>query len=240
MNIIAKALHLIDATITSVVGYIRRDERLLWHLSLLLLFGFTVLTVLVLVVPAATLDLEFSQEVQEDQSPLLDGFMHTVSWFGNGIAPGVIPVSIAAVFLVLGARREALFSVLTLLSGAVIYGIKLVIDRPRPTADLIRVIEDAQFQSFPSGHVTFYVTFFGFMVFLMYRLEWVWTWLRWSAAILCLTLVFSIPFSRMYLGAHWFTDVLGGFIIGLLCLIGLGWWYGSPQNDPERISSEVK
>lgn len=229
----------IDATLRTVVGYVRRDERLLWHLALLLISGFVILTLLVSLVSPEVLDLEFSQELQEDQSPLLDAGMHFISWFGNGLAPGIIPGLAALTFLLLGAKREALFSSLTLLSGAVIYGIKLAINRPRPTADLIRVIEDAQFQSFPSGHVTFYVTFFGFMVFLMYRLSWVWPWLRWTVAVFCLVLIFGVPFSRMYLGAHWFTDVLGGFIIGLLCLIGLGWWYSRRGDDPAQVESSA-
>ncbi|WP_168036665.1 phosphatase PAP2 family protein [Neolewinella antarctica] len=227
-------------SLRALSAYVQRDVRLLRHLSLLLLAGFVVLTLLVLFVPPALFDLGFSLEVQEDQSPVLDAAMHAVSWFGNGIAPGLIPALVALTFLLLGARREALFTLLTLLSGAVIYGIKILIDRPRPTADLIRIIEDAQFQSFPSGHVTFYVTFFGFVVFLMYRLTWVWTWLRWTAAIICLALIFTVPFSRMYLGAHWFTDVAAGFLIGLLCLIVLAGWYASRQDDPAVVTSEVR
>lgn len=208
-----------------ISNFIRHDERVILYLVIVLVVGFVGLTAAVLVVPAEVLDYEFSEEVQEDQSPLLDGLMHVVSWPGNGLAPGLIPAGVALLFFLYGARREAIFTLLTLLSGAVIYGIKLLINRPRPSADLIRVIEDAQFQSFPSGHVTFYVTFFGFVIYLMYRSAWIAEWFRWGVSVLCLMLIFSVPFSRMYLGAHWFTDVLGGFLVGLLCLIGLSWWY---------------
>jgi undecaprenyl-diphosphatase len=217
--------------------FVRRDERILRYLTLLLIGGFALLSLLVLILPPEVLDVELSREVQEDRSPWLDASMHFISWFGNGYVPGLLPLICSLVFLGLGARREALFTTLTLLSGVVIYVIKLLIDRPRPTADLIEVFTEAQFQSFPSGHVTFYVTFFGFLVYLMYRLRWVWTWLRWSVAGFGLLLIFGVGFSRMYLGAHWFTDVLGGFLIGLLCLIGLTRWYARRTNSPDQISS---
>jgi undecaprenyl-diphosphatase len=128
---------------------------------------------------------------------------------------------------------------LTLLSGAVIYVIKIAVNRPRPTADLVTIIEYAQFQSFPSGHVTFYLVFFGFLTYLMYRLSWVWNWLRWSVSLISLALIFSVPLSRMYLGAHWFTDVLAGFFVGLLCLIGLARWYVLGKNDPNVPASNI-
>jgi membrane-associated phospholipid phosphatase len=42
---------------------------------------------------------------------------------------------------------------------------------------------------------------------------------------ICMTLIFTIPVSRIYLGAHWFTDVLGGFMLGLICLYILSYLY---------------
>lgn len=212
-------------TPAKMLAYFKRDERLLLHISLVLLGGFILLTLFVYLLPPTFIDIEFSEEVQEDRNPLLDWTMRLVSWFGNGVVPVVLTVLTALVFYIVRARREALFVLLTLLAGAVIYVLKIAVDRPRPTEDLVTIIEHAQFQSFPSGHVTFYVVFFGFLTFLMYRLSWVFNWLRWSVGLISLALIFSVPFSRMYLGAHWFTDVLAGFLVGLLCLIGLAQWY---------------
>ena len=127
----------------------------------------------------------------------------------------------ALVLYLIHARREAGFTLLTLLSGVVVYGLKIAVNRPRPTADLVEVVTNAKFQSFPSGHVTFYVTFFGFLVYLMARLKWKADALRWTVGLFSLTLLLAIPFSRVYLGAHWFTDVLAGFFVGLVCLMVL-------------------
>ncbi|TXF88867.1 phosphatase PAP2 family protein [Neolewinella aurantiaca] len=214
-----------------LLTFFRRDKRLLLHFSLFLLAGFLLLTLLVYLLPPSFIDVELSEELQEDRNPLLDGLMQGISWFGNGIVPGILTVGTALVFLLFRARREALFTLLTALAGAVIYVLKVAINRPRPTEDLVTIIEHAQYQSFPSGHVTFYVAFFGFLTFLMYRLAWVRSWIRWSVGLVCLALIFSVPFSRVYLGAHWFTDVLAGFFVGLLCLIGLAKWYSSKPTE---------
>lgn len=223
--------------LNTIRAYLNRDKQLLLHISLVLLGMFLFLTLVVYFLPPSFVDIEFSEEVQEDRSPLLDALMRFVSWFGNGVMPAVLTAGTALLFFLLKAKREALFVLLTALSGVVIYGLKLAIDRPRPTEDLVTIIEHAQFQSFPSGHVTFYVVFFGFLTFLMYRLNWVVTWVRWSVAAVSLGLVFSIPISRMYLGAHWFTDVLAGFLVGLLCLIGLTQWYSTENNSPDTVPS---
>jgi membrane-associated phospholipid phosphatase len=47
-------------------------------------------------------------------------------------------------------------------------GIKLLVDRPRPSADLIYVISRLSDYSFPSGHVLYFTAFFGFLLFVTY------------------------------------------------------------------------
>lgn len=226
-------------SIKRIYNYLNRDEQLLTHLSLSLLAGFLLLTLLVYLLPPSVIDIEFSEEMQEHSNPLLNSAMRLVSWFGNGVVPAVMTGLFALSFFLFQARRESRFVLLTLLSGAVVYLLKIAINRPRPTEDLVTIIQHAEYQSFPSGHVTFYVVFFGFLAFLMYRLSWIWSWLRWSVGLLSLALLFTVPFSRVYLGAHWFTDVLAGFFVGLLYLIGLARWYVAGKNDPPVAASNV-
>jgi membrane-associated phospholipid phosphatase len=112
-----------------------------------------------------------------------------------------------------------------MVAGLVSTIVKVLVNRPRPTDDLVRVVLKTTQQSFPSGHVLFYVVFFGFVVVLMYQLEGIAKWARVMVALISLFMIFTIPFSRIYLGAHWFTDVTGGFLLGLLCLYLLSWLY---------------
>lgn len=82
--------------------------------------------------------------------------------------------------------------------------------RPRPDGNwLVR----AAGYSFPSGHSMVAVAFYGTLGYLL------WTWLpkpvlRWSMAGICTLLVLSIGISRIYLGVHYPSDVLAGFIAG--------------------------
>lgn len=187
--------------------------------------GFILLTILVLVFPHSFIDLEFSQEVQEGQNPLLDTLMKLVSWFGYFPGSIIIVLLAALVFFIFKYRREALFLLITSASSLITTLIKMLVNRPRPTEPLVRIVQKVNQQSFPSGHVVFYIVFFGFIAVLMYRLKNIPKSIRIPIAVIAMLLIFTIPFSRIYLGAHWFTDVLGGFLLGMLCLYLLCFFY---------------
>ncbi len=202
-----------------IYHFLNRDKRLALHVIIGLVVGFIVLTVFVQLLGVTYVDVHFSEELQEHTNPALHTLMMVTSWFGDGWVPGITVGSAALCFLLVGDRREALFTVFTSLSGVVVYLLKIAVNRPRPTADLVEVVTNAQYQSFPSGHVTFYVTFFGLLVYLMIRLDYTSWAVRWTVGLLSLALLLAVPFSRVYLGAHWFTDVLAGFFVGLVCLM---------------------
>ena len=112
---------------------------------------FLLLTAFVALLPTTFIDLEFSEEVQEHNFPLLDMLMKGVSWFGTQWVAITLTLGGALIFLLSGFRREALFLGLTLLSSVVAFGIKVAVDRPRPTEDLVRIVVKAQHQSFPAA-----------------------------------------------------------------------------------------
>jgi undecaprenyl-diphosphatase len=95
---------------------------------------------------------------------------------------------------------------------------KLVVNRPRPDALLVHVIEKLTDTSFPSGHVLFYVTFVGFLWFLCYTLlkpGWKRTLALWAFG----AVVALVGLSRIYMGEHWPSDVLGAYLLGSICLV---------------------
>ncbi len=98
--------------------------------------------------------------------------------------------------------------------------IKLLVARPRPTASLVEVIQAAGGQSFPSGHVMSYLAYFGLLFSLgiiLFRGKRWWRMLLLSIPALFVVLVGP---SRIYLGDHWTSDVLGAYLIGGV-LLGL-------------------
>ncbi len=202
------------------------------HVIILIVTGFLLLTAFITFFPFSWIDLEFSEEVQEEHNPLLDIIMKAISWFGQTWISIVMVVSTSLTLLLLRFKREAFYCFLTLLMGLITYGIKISVNRIRPTENLVRVIEEAKYQSFPSGHVGFYIAFFGLMAFFIYHGRWFLRTFRITAISICVGLIFSIPFSRIYLGAHWFTDVLGGFMAGSIYLsILITFYLGKTQSN---------
>jgi len=208
-----------------------RRKKVLTYVLAFISIGFLLLTAFVLYFPESVIDLEFSEEVQEFQHPFFDMVMKLISY------PGYMPYAPAMVVLVAGTfyvrkfKKEGLFLLLTMLSGLVSTIVKYMVDRPRPSADLVKIAMETHQQSFPSGHVMFYVIFFGFVALLMYSIKKINRTLRITIGVLCMAMIFTIPISRIYLGAHWFTDVLGGFMLGIICLYALGYFYLKNQQQ---------
>ncbi|MGX5829930.1 VTT domain-containing protein [Mesorhizobium sp. 43Arga] len=98
--------------------------------------------------------------------------------------------------------------------------IKVTLHRARPT-ELFYTGWSAF--SFPSGHSTVNLALYGFLAFLIGR-EIRSTW-RLPVAFTALSFVLLIGFSRLYLGGHWFSDVLGGFAFGTAWLAILAFFY---------------
>lgn len=196
--------------------------------------GFIALSIIVAVYPTLAIDIKFSREIQEHQNPLIDRFMYLIS------TPGYMPESVILVtvtsllFFIFKYKKAAVFILLTAVSGLISTIAKALVNRPRPSKDFVRIVFETTQQSFPSGHMMFYVVFFGFLLLLMYQLEHFSNIIRYLVGGISIFFIFTIPFSRIYLGAHWFTDVLGGFLLGLLSLYLLSWLYLRKRADKEE------
>ena len=208
-----------------------RRKKVLTYVLAFITIGFLLLTAFVSYYPASMIDREFSEEVQEFQHPFFDKVMKLVSYPGYMPYAPIMVLITAGIFYIRKFKKEGLFLLLTMLSGLVSTIVKYLVDRPRPSSDLVKIALETHQQSFPSGHVMFYVIFFGFVALLMYSTKKINRKLRNITGILCLVMIFSIPVSRIYLGAHWFTDVLGGFLLGILCLYALGYFYLKNQQQ---------
>lgn len=151
-------------------------------------------------------------------SPLLDTVMNATTSMGSSLV--VLPIFAAvAVALVLRRRYGALLFLSVALAGSLVidFVMKLVFQRPRPKLDYASVLPD---YSFPSGHsmngVVFYVSLalvawsvFGRRIGLIATA---------AAAILAI----AIGISRIYLGYHYLTDVVGGWLAGIAWLTIVG------------------
>lgn len=141
------------------------------------------------------------------------GAFAAINWMG-GPRQLIFGVMVALAFFVWDRRAGWLILVG---SGASLIdnGLKLAFARERPTADLVKVLVHAGGYSFPSGHAVFF-TWLAVLVAAAVapRLRPRARWPLWIGALLLILLTLL---GRVYDGAHWPTDVVGGM------LLGLGW-----------------
>ncbi len=122
----------------------------------------------------------------------------------------------------LASRPGAVWLVAALVVSLSNRGVKVLVDRPRPVGDLVDVSEKASGLSFPSGHVTAAVLVYGFIFYLAGMLIPVRV-LRFLVQASCLVVVVLTALQRVYVGAHWPSDILGGLLFGGLVLALLIW-----------------
>jgi len=146
----------------------------------------------------------------------LTQFLRLVSLPGDGTW---IPVSlvIIAAFLVFLFKKDKIFAVIILvaplLGNIIKFWLKTTYMVSRPEVFGCEVLTTyGDKYAFPSGHVIFITIFFGLMAY--YSVKHFHDW--WAKLLLpiSLILIFTIGYARIYLGAHWYLDVIAGYFIG--------------------------
>ena len=131
----------------------------------------------------------------------------------------LIPANLALVAWFLFIKKHRWYSihvpVVALSSLLLMFLLKMIFHRDRPLTPLL---EAAQGYSFPSGHATMSITFYGLVIFLVWQNEKS-VLLKWLLTILLALLIISIGISRVYLRVHYASDVLAGFCVGLMWLL---------------------
>ena len=198
----------------------RRYRTVLFQGTLIAITSaFAFLMLLAKSTPFFPIDLQITRGIQLINNPAFATLMSVISWPGYPPQSFVIPVFLVALIWGLGLRWEAVAGLVAAISSSAIdVLVKDLIRRPRPAADLVHVFRILNSYSFPSGHVVFYVVFFGFLLFLAFAL------LKNSgqrAAIIAVAsvLILLVGPSRIYVGEHWASDVAGAYLLGALILI---------------------
>ena len=200
--------------------------------------GFVALAIVVSISNPLSVDQSMLTWVGEHRGSALTSAMRTVTWLGS--AAVLYPAT-----LVLALRwwrrgrdwRAGAMLAAGLAGSTVLYNLfKRIIERPRPPAP--DAVETYSHWSFPSGHATQCTAFFAMLLVL----AWLAGWARlrlWAIAAAAVALL--VGGSRIYLGAHWFTDVLGGYALGgawvsLVTAVGLTTRVGY-RRGTDRISA---
>lgn len=158
-------------------------------------------------------------------SPDLDRLMIYITNIGSTHFYGIlVPISLFTLAFHHQWRQAFSLSLCLLGAGVLNYLLKYLFERSRPDALQLVV---ASGYSFPSGHAMGALCFYGMLAYLASRVIPKWRW-RFVLFFLTTLLVTAIGISRIYLGVHYPSDVLGGYTAGAtwlsFCISLLIWW----------------
>lgn len=157
------------------------------------------------------------QEVNVEGTSTAVEFMNTL---GQGYVLISVGFLVAALLVAFGRRRDAMLAVIPVTAAQLAnVGLKYIFSSPRPTTDYVAVTDPARGFGFPSGHTMTTVVLVGSLAYILLRQ----TDCRWRrAGIASFVIIFALAmgFSRIYVGAHWPSDVLGAYLWGTV-FIGL-------------------
>lgn len=139
--------------------------------------------------------------------------MKVITWFGSATCLIVITI----VLLLLLKNKKVVISIFSNLVIVTIFNqiLKFILQRPRP--DEYRIIDESGY-SFPSGHSMISMSFYGLLIYLIYKYINN-KFIKIIAISILFLLILLIGISRVYLGVHYTSDVLAGFLIAISYLI---------------------
>ena len=132
-----------------------------------------------------------------------------------GGAYWLIGISICLLLLIKNKKVGISVFLNLILASLTNYILKQILQRPRPIE--YRIIDENGY-SLPSGHSMVSMAFYGYLIYLIYR-QIKNKYIKWSLITLLSLLIISIGISRIYLGVHYTSDVIAGFLVAIFYLI---------------------
>jgi membrane-associated phospholipid phosphatase len=169
------------------------------------------LTVVVVINPYLSLDATIQRDIQGTNWGPLTLTFPFFSWLGG---PGGLYMQGIVAVLVLLLNRRAWRLLLAALAGGLWYEVLVhVVNRPRPTAaQILRVTEHPGSTSYPTGHIIFITISAAILMLCIgqrYLPRWAWP-IGW---VVVAAIAFTVGLDRIYVGAHWPSDVVAGVLI---------------------------
>ena len=148
---------------------------------------------------------------------LISDFATPIAKFITNFGGAIILIGLAFTLFIFIKNKKIGVSIISNLAIITVLNqlLKRIVQRPRPTE--FRIVEESGY-SFPSGHSMVSMAFYGYLIYLIYKYVKN-KYLKWISIILLSILICSIGISRIYLGVHYTSDVLGGFLVSISYLI---------------------
>lgn len=145
-----------------------------------------------------------------------DKITNIVKIITNITSPLVVIVTAIILIIFIKNKKIKLSLMINLIGVTIINNLfKVIIARPRP--DINRLVDETGY-SFPSGHAITSMVFYGYLIYLIYRYIKN-KYVKWTLITILSILICLIGISRIYLGVHYTSDVLGGFLLSISYLV---------------------
>jgi undecaprenyl-diphosphatase len=197
-------------------------ERVFWLSWLLVALAFAIVAAFAAATDYFPADLWLSHRLQDIDAAAFSDALDWASRLAEMPLVAVVAFGGALALALLVSRLGAIWLVAALVVSLSNRGVKFLVDRPRPSDDLVDVSEKASGLSFPSGHVTAAVLLYGFIFYLASLLIPARP-LRLLVQASCLAIIVLTALQRVHVGVHWPSDVLGSLLFGGLVLSFLIW-----------------
>jgi undecaprenyl-diphosphatase len=148
----------------------------------------------------------------------MDPTMRIISRLGGVVPLVLLLLAASAVLYSRSHRAQMVMPVLAISGAALVPLLKFIVDRPRPTAEVVDILYPVGGLSFPSGHAFMAVAMLGAVFYLAGRLCGPNRYAVLAVRTAIGVLILAIGMSRIYLGVHWASDVIGGYLMGGLTL----------------------
>lgn len=148
---------------------------------------------------------------------LISDFVTPIAKFITNFGGAICLIGIAIILFIAIKNKKIGVAIISNLGIITILNqlLKRILQRPRP--EDFRIIDESGY-SFPSGHSMISMAFYGLLIYLIYK-NVNNKYLKWSLITVLVTLIISIGISRIYLGVHYTSDVVAGFLIAISYLI---------------------
>lgn len=148
---------------------------------------------------------------------LISDFTTPIAKFITNFGGALCLIIISIILFIIVKNKKIGIVIISNLGIVTIFNqiLKRILQRPRP--EEFRIINENGY-SFPSGHSMISMAFYGFLIYLIYK-NVKNKYLKWTLITVLGLLIVSIGISRIYLGVHYTSDVLAGFLIAISYLI---------------------
>ncbi|GER74538.1 phosphatase PAP2 family protein [Weizmannia acidilactici] len=162
-------------------------------------------------------DLPIISFVQGFISDHMTSVMLAITFLGSVQGAASITLIFVLILWIKKYRTLSIYLAVSVALGAGVFNriLKYIFKRQRP--DIMRVIQETGY-SFPSGHSMGSMILFGCLVFILFRVAKK-QWSKFAGTLFAMFIVLNIGISRIYLGVHYPSDVVGGYAAGLIWVI---------------------